>query len=121
MLVDITQDIKEGKYDHPALSFFAKKLFGRRIFVKLNDIIVLGHLQYTFDHDKQVVIIYISFDFRKNKELRDGQFNLKIREYPFEDSMDLDRYVTEIRKEIIRSSPQTEGFIWSFSARELVV
>ena len=121
MLVDITQDIKEGKYDHPKLSFRGVKLFGRRVFVKLEELILLGHLQYTFDKENQVIIIYISFEFRRDTILREeGNFNLKIREYTYEDGMDLDRYISEIRKEIIRNSPQTEGYTWSFAARDLI-
>jgi len=121
MLIDITQDIKEGKYDHPKLSFFGHKLFGRRVFVKVDSYIFLGHLQYTFDKDNLVVIIYINFNFRKNVNLRDNDsINLKIRDYPYENGMDLERYVQEIRREIIRSTPQSEGFRWSFAARDLI-
>jgi len=121
MLIDITEDIKEGKYDHPKLSFFGHKLFGRRIFVKLNNQIFLGHLQYTFDKENFNVIIYISFAFRKKKSLRESHsFNLKIKEYAYEDGMNLDLYITEIRKEIINYQPQSEGYNWSFKARDLI-
>jgi len=121
MLIDITQDIKEGKYDHPSLSFFSRKLFGRRVFAKLEDSVLLGHIQYTFDKENQNIIIYINFDFRKNKEHREYEsHNLIIKEYPYEDGMDLDKYHIEIRKEIIKDSPQSEGFTWSFSARDLI-
>lgn len=120
-LIDITDDIKEGKYDFPVLSFFGHKLFGRRIFVKLGELILLGHLQYTYETDRKVIIIYICFEFRKNKNLRDNSIsNLKIKEYAYEDGMDLDKYLTEIRKEIINHSPQTQGYTWSFSARDLI-
>jgi len=120
VLVDITQDIKEGKYDHPKLSFFGHKLFGRRVFVKIKDLILLGHLQYTFDRDKLIVIIYINFNFRRNKKLREDLHNLIIREYPYENGMDLERYITEIRKEIIRNFPQAPDFNWSFAPRDLI-
>ena len=51
MLLDITQDIKEGKYDHPTLSFFCRKLFGRRVFVKLEDDVEA--LVYSSEIDKE--------------------------------------------------------------------
>jgi len=121
MLVDITQDIKEGKYDHPKLSFFGHKLFGRRVYVKLGEMILLGHLQYTFDKDNLTIVIYINFEFRKNKELRDNNpINLKIAEYSYENGMDLSRYINEIRKTIITTSPQAKEFTWSFQARDLI-
>lgn len=121
MLIDITEDIKEGKYDYPALSFFARKLFGRRIFVKLGKIILLGHLQYTFDIDKLVIVIYIDFEFRKNIPLRgNNKLNLKIKEYKYDNAMDLELYLTKIRQEIISSRPQSKGFTWSFEARDLI-
>jgi len=34
--------------------------------------------------------------------------------------MNLDLYITEIRKEIINYQPQSEGYNWSFKARDLI-
>ena len=121
MLVDITEDIKEGKFDHPKLSFKAHKLFGRRIFVLIGGAILLGHLQYTFDQERNVLIIYINFDYRKNRNMRkETPMKMKIREYSYESGMDLDLYLSKVRKEIIRDKPQSEGFTWSFNGRDLL-
>ena len=120
-MIDNTEEIKEGKFDYPKLSFFNHKLFGRRVFVKLENLIYLGHLQYTFDKKRLVVIIYINFEYRRNIALRENHsFNLKIREYEYENGMDLDKYISKIRKEIINNRPQAQGFSWSFIGRDLL-
>ena len=62
------------------IKFVEDALFGRRIFVKLNNIIVLGHLQYTFDHDRQVVIIN-AVKYYCNKKYKEPQTTIGIREY----------------------------------------
>jgi len=120
MLIDITEEIVEGKYDYPKLSFFGHKLFGRRVFVKIEGMILLGHLQYTIDTEESVVIIYINFEYRRNISLRHNGVNLKIKEYGFEQGMDLDRYLKEIRKEIINNGPQNKDYTWSFKAKDLL-
>jgi len=120
MLLDITEDVQEGKYDYPTLSFFGHKIFGRRVFVKIEGMILLGHLQYTIDTEESVVIIYINFEYRRDIALRYNGVNLKIKEYRYEQGMDLDRYLKEIRKEIINISPQNKDYTWSFKARDLI-
>ena len=121
MLVDITKDIEGGKYDHPKLSFFALKVFGRRIYVKLDNLILLGHIQYTFDKEHHLILVYINFEFRRNREHQyDNTLNLIIKEYAYEDGMDLDLYLKRIRGEIVKDMPQIEGYKWSFEPRDLV-
>jgi len=113
MLIDITEEISKGKYDIPKLSFKGIKIFGRRVYVKIGELIVLGHIQYTNDKNNKVIIVYISF-------IKDPEHNIKIKEYKYENGMDLILYLRIIRKDILEHRPQTQGYKWSFIGRDLL-
>lgn len=128
MLKDITKDIRDGRYPSP-LSFRSyTKVFGRRVFVKLQQSILLGNIQYTIDkkRDTNLLIVYIDFNSRRNKKHRSITYsiNLIIKEYIF---FDTTLFMKRIRYELINYKPQPikdiRGkipFQWSFNANDLL-
>ena len=119
MMLDLTTDIKEGRFlSRPSFSY--SKIFGRRIFVKLNEAIIMGNLQYTIEKDKNVLIIFVNFNFNtRNKSNPDNTKNLILKEYKLSEDIDMILFMKKVRQEII-DEPQVEGFKWSFVAESLL-
>ena len=116
-LINIKQEIEEGRFDI-VRNFRNRKVFGRRIFIKFNEAILLANLQYTIDRLRQKIIIFA--EFAKDRKTKSSKYNLIIKEYTFEQGMDLDIYVSRIREDLIQEIPQSKEFIWSFNARKLL-
>jgi|TARA_Y100000034_G_C6873549_1_gene399145 hypothetical protein len=120
MLVDITKDIQEGKYT-TTFSPLCGKVFGRRIFVKLqDDIILIGNIQYTINDILLKVIVYVNFNFRINRRKNLAPVNMIIKEYQYQKGVDLTIFMRRIRQELFEDEPQSPGFSWSFVAESLL-
>ena len=119
MLVDITQDIRQGKYV-ANLSPICSKIFGRRIFVRLDNIILVGNIQYTIDNNNLKVIVYVNFNFRSKLKKDLAPVNMIIKEYQYQKGVDLTIFMRRIRQELFEDEPQSPGFSWSFVAESLL-
>lgn len=119
-LQDVTEDVRQGKYN-AHFDPRGVKIFGRRIFVKIADRILLGHIQYTTDREKQKVIVYVDFNFRVKRNKRSNSpFLMKLVEYNYEDGMDLVLYIRKIRQELLEKEPQPPGIHWSFDPSKVL-
>lgn len=117
-LLDITDDIKEGRFK--SKPFFSwTKLFGRRVFVRLNKVIVLGNLQYTIDQVNNLLVVFVNFNFRARKKNPDSPISLIIKEYKLSPNIDMTLFMKEVRKELL-DEPQAEGFTWSFRGEHML-
>ena len=119
MLVDITQDIRQGKYV-ANLSPICSKIFGRRIFVRLDNIILVGNIQYTIDNNNLKVIVYVNFNFRSKLKKDLASVNMIIKEYHYKENVDLILFMRRIREELFEREPQSREFKWSFVAKNLL-
>ena len=123
VLIDVTQDIKDGRYDiKPTFNHRVQKIFGKRIFVKLDntDSIIIGNIRYTYNDNKDKLIIYVSFGWRRESDNKENTHSMIIKEYNLSNNVDLLSFMKRVRKELFEDEPQTKGFRWSFNASKLL-
>jgi len=118
-MLDIKQDIIEGRYPPPTFNNRNHKVFGRRVFVLLDDTVLGGNIQYMFDETKESLLVYIDFAIRRNSQSTSNSKKMIIKRYIVSDGVDMDLFMKRIRAEII-DEPQLLGLKWSFNAESLV-
>jgi len=117
VLVDITEDIREGRYSPPLFNNRNAKVFGRRIFVKIGERILVGNIQYM--HESQQLIIFVNFNWRKKSDNIGNNTKMLIKTYSVPSGVDIDLFMKRVREEMIKE-PQTDGMKWSFDATSLL-
>jgi hypothetical protein len=119
---DITQDIKDGRYDClnkiQISRTIGNKVFGRRIYIYSNEKIFDGMLRYKIDKEVQKIIVYAYlYTGLDNKEII-----LDLLYYEFKESYNLTRYLTLIRADLllVPQPKYTNNIKWHFIPSELL-